>query len=81
MYEFVDLLSASPSPDDLLPSLGKLMNDSMLSCQTDCESSCPELDEMTSLALKSGAFGSRVTGGSQSNFSRTLRQPLLIESQ
>ncbi|GAA6023075.1 hypothetical protein JCM10207_007711 [Rhodosporidiobolus poonsookiae] len=46
----------------LLAKMGDLMNESMKSCQEDYECSCTELDEITALAKKHGALGSRVTG-------------------
>ncbi|GJN89843.1 hypothetical protein Rhopal_002832-T1 [Rhodotorula paludigena] len=46
----------------LLEQMGNLMNESMESCQRDYECSCPELDELVSLARSNGAYGSRVTG-------------------
>lgn len=69
MYEFVELLeqtatleSTTIDSSDLLQQLGDLMNSSMASSQTDADCSCPELDELTDLAKKSGAIGSRITG-------------------
>lgn len=38
------------------------MDESMRSCQLDYECSCPELNELTRIAKKNGAHGSRVTG-------------------
>ena len=38
------------------------MNSSQDSCRDLFNCSCPALDEMTSLALKYGAYGSRLTG-------------------
>ncbi|GAA5968328.1 hypothetical protein JCM3765_000391, partial [Sporobolomyces pararoseus] len=46
----------------IVERMGGLMDESMKSCQLDYECSCPELNELTRLAKKNGAFGSRVTG-------------------
>ena len=49
-------------PSDKRRLLGKLMNDSQQSCRELYECSCPEIDEIASLAVKRGALGSRLTG-------------------
>ncbi|GAA6008827.1 hypothetical protein JCM11491_003797 [Sporobolomyces phaffii] len=46
----------------IVERMGGLMDESMRSCQLDYECSCDELNEMTRIAKKNGAFGSRVTG-------------------
>lgn len=38
------------------------MDSSQTSCREDFECSCPELDDLCSLARKHGAFGARLTG-------------------
>lgn len=48
--------------NDIFKNLGQLMNDSQRSCAMDFECSCPELDTLTGLARRSGAYGSRLTG-------------------
>ncbi|KAL5344445.1 galactokinase [Pseudogymnoascus australis] len=42
--------------------LGDLMNESQCSCRDLYECSCPELDELCSIARKAGSYGSRLTG-------------------
>ncbi|EGN92375.1 hypothetical protein SERLA73DRAFT_65919 [Serpula lacrymans var. lacrymans S7.3] len=46
----------------VLGELGKLMNESQESCSRVFDCSCPELDELTRLAMEAGAYGSRLTG-------------------
>ncbi|MCJ1418876.1 galactokinase [Xylographa parallela] len=48
--------------DDLLGSLGALMNETQTSCRETYECSCPELDELCTIAREAGAYGSRLTG-------------------
>ncbi len=38
------------------------MNESQTSCRDLYDCSCPEIDDITELARKKGAFGSRLTG-------------------
>ncbi|KAI4115507.1 MAG: hypothetical protein LQ338_007850 [Usnochroma carphineum] len=61
---FKELLQdpASAKDPDLLPRLGALMNDSQGSCRYLYECSCPEIDDLCSIAREAGAYGSRLTG-------------------
>ncbi|KAF9260133.1 galactokinase gal [Marasmius fiardii PR-910] len=52
----------SSSPLDVIKRLGGLMNESQKSCNELFECSCPELNQLTTLAREAGAYGSRLTG-------------------
>lgn len=72
MYQFRDLLESASkdgtadeqTSERLLKEMGDLMNESQKSCREDYECSCPEIDEIVSLARANGALGSRLTGAS-----------------
>ncbi|KNC99371.1 galactokinase [Spizellomyces punctatus DAOM BR117] len=59
VFQFRDTCTQSPPS---LQKLGALMNASQASCRDLYDCSCPELDELTALALRAGAYGSRLTG-------------------
>ncbi|KAF5371541.1 hypothetical protein D9757_010377 [Collybiopsis confluens] len=54
--------SSSTSPMETIKHLGKVMNESQMSCNELFECSCPELNQLTEIAREAGAFGSRLTG-------------------
>jgi galactokinase len=63
--KFKALLASPPTDgpgDALLKGLGALMNETQDSCRDLYDCSCPELDELCSLARGAGAYGSRLTG-------------------
>lgn len=63
VFQFRDVcLQKPPYAGSLLCDLGTLMNDSQTSCRDLYNCSCPEIDDLTSIARKAGAYGSRLTG-------------------
>ena len=57
--------SADAEKEDHVPvhvQLGKLLDESHASCRDYFDCSCEELDELTTLSKKAGAWGSRLTG-------------------
>tara|TARA_R110002003_G_scaffold121_37_gene10942 strand:- start:1224 stop:2162 length:939 start_codon:yes stop_codon:yes gene_type:complete len=63
VIKFRSLLSSPPSNgNELIQSLGDLMNQTQDSCRDVYDCSCPELDELCVLARAAGAAGSRLTG-------------------
>jgi galactokinase len=63
VLEFMKLLREPPSLDESYNrKLGDLMNITQDSCREDYECSCPEIDQICSIARKAGSYGSRLTG-------------------
>lgn len=63
VLSFRETLSKSSSLDqEKLVQLGELMNKTQESCAKVYECSCPEIDDICSIARKAGAYGSRLTG-------------------
>jgi galactokinase len=63
--KFKSLLSSpkgSVSGNELLKELGLLLNEAQGSCRELYDCSCPELEELCTLAREAGAYGSRLTG-------------------
>ena len=85
VLKFNELLSA-PAPqtdkenEELLKSLGSLLNDTQESCRDIYENSCPELDELCELARKAGSYGSRLTGAGWVRFGPVLFSRSLANS-
>jgi galactokinase len=46
----------------LLQTMGELMNETQTSCREVYDCSCPELDELCTIAREAGSYGSRLTG-------------------
>ncbi|KFY41200.1 hypothetical protein V495_05021 [Pseudogymnoascus sp. VKM F-4514 (FW-929)] len=53
---------SSGSTESYNHRLGNLMNETQDSCRDLYECSCPELDELCTIAKKAGSYGSRLTG-------------------
>jgi galactokinase len=63
VLEFMSLLRDPPSLDEAYnKKLGDLMNNTQDSCRDNYECSCPEIDQICSIARKAGSYGSRLTG-------------------
>lgn len=72
VLSFRETLSQSESLDqDRLLQLGGLMNATQDSCAKVYECSCPEIDDICSIARNAGAYGSRLTGAGWGRFSRS----------
>ncbi|KAJ2740882.1 galactokinase [Coemansia sp. BCRC 34301] len=62
VVKFRQVCESESTSEECFLALGNLMNQSQDSCRDLFECSCPELDEMCSIARKAGSFGSRLTG-------------------
>lgn len=58
------LMTRAPVGDTqrFLTTFGALMNQSQASCRDSCDCSCDETEQLCQIALRSGAYGSRLTG-------------------
>ena len=61
VFKFIEICE-KPAYENQLKDLGNLMNESHKSCRENYDCSCEELDSLTSLCIKRGAYGSRLTG-------------------
>lgn len=65
VLQFMALLEKTPEGDDTSDynaQLGNLLNATQDSCREVYECSCPEIDQLCSIARKAGSYGSRLTG-------------------
>ncbi|KAK9893861.1 Galactokinase [Cystobasidium minutum MCA 4210] len=63
VYQYRSLLEQAGDNDpDLALKLGHLMDESQESCRDLFNCSCPEIDEICTIARKSGSLGSRLSG-------------------
>ena len=61
-FKHLLLKPAADADADLLPRMGKILNDSHTSSRDVYVHSCPEIDEMCDIARGAGSYGGRVTG-------------------
>ncbi|KAJ2444360.1 galactokinase [Coemansia sp. RSA 2424] len=62
VVKFRQVCESGDTSDECVSALGDLMNQSQDSCRDLFECSCPELDELCTIARKAGSLGSRLTG-------------------
>jgi galactokinase len=66
VLQFLAVLQSNPSDGSSTEAfnkkLGDIMNETQDSCRDLYECSCPELDELCTIARKAGSYGSRLTG-------------------
>lgn len=66
VLQFMALLETTPSSttdtSEYNTRLGNLLNATQTSCRETYECSCPEIDALCEIALRAGAYGSRLTG-------------------
>ncbi|KAI8335737.1 galactokinase [Chlamydoabsidia padenii] len=64
VYQFAKICEQEQQNNkaDVLTRLGDIMNASHASCDTEFDCSCPELDQVCTIARENGAFGARLTG-------------------